>query len=109
MSFDIDLDPPPACVSGRDDLGGGARAATALTALAREEVTVVINGAEMVIDGVRDARHLGGAQRYFLCACGRRVWHLSLRADERPMCRRCAGNLDYRSRSTRRRGLNRVR
>jgi len=76
---------------------------------ARETVTVVINGAEMVIDVVRDARHLGGAQRYFLCACGRRVWHLYLRADERPMCRRCAGNLDYRSRYVRRRGLNRVR
>src|SRR5215831_20138767 len=70
-----------------------------LTALARETVTVVINGAEMVIDVVRDARHLGGdGQRYFLCPdCSRKVWHLYVR-DERLACRKCAA-LDYRSRA----------
>src|SRR5262249_16404723 len=80
-----------------------------LTALARETVTVVINGAEMVIDVVRDARHLGGdGQRYFLCPdCSRKVWHLYLRADHLT-CSKVAG-LDYRSRHVRRRGLNRVR
>jgi hypothetical protein len=80
-----------------------------LTALAREEITVVINGAEMVIDVVRDARHLGGdGQRYFLCPdCSRKVWHLYVR-DERLACRKCAA-LDYRSRHVRRRGLNRAR
>jgi hypothetical protein len=63
----------------------------------------------MVIDVVPDARHLGGdGQRYFLCAgCSRKVWHLYLRTDQL-ICSKCAG-LDYRSRSTRRRGLNRVR
>ena len=76
---------------------------------ARETVTVVINGAEMVIDVVRDARHLGGdGQRYFLCPdCSRKVWHPYVR-DERLACRKCAA-LDYRSRHVRRRGLNRAR
>ena len=79
-----------------------------LMALAREAVTVVINGAEMVIDVVRDARFLGGGQRYFLCPdCSRKVWHLYVR-DERLACRKCAG-LDYASKHTRRQGLNRVR
>jgi hypothetical protein len=73
-------------------------------------IRVVINGRPETIDVVCDARHLGGVQQYFLCwACSRRVWHLYLRADERPMCRKCAGNLDYRSQHTHRRGLNGAR
>src|SRR5262249_13160166 len=53
-------------------------------------VRVVVNGAEMVIGVVSEPRHLGGVQRYFLCACGRRVWHLYyVRAGERLVCRRC--------------------
>ena len=39
-----------------------------LTVPARETVTVVINGAEMVIDVVRDARYLGGDGQRTFCA-----------------------------------------
>ena len=107
--------PPSPRADGGATLGGSGGvdppATAPLTALARETVTVVINGAEMVIDVVRDARHLGGdGQRYFLCpTCSQKVWHLYVRADEQLACRKCAGPLDYRSRTTRRRGLNRVR
>ena len=96
-------------ISDRIKAGLAAAATAPLTALAREEITVVINGAEMVIDVVRDARHLGGdGQRYFLCPdCSRKVWHPYVR-DERLACRKCAA-LDYRSRHVRRRGLNRAR
>jgi len=91
-------------ISDRIKAGLAAAATAPLTALAREEITVVINGAEMVIDVVRDARHLGGdGQRYFLCPdCSRKVWHPYVR-DERLACRKCAA-LDYRSRHVRRRG-----
>jgi hypothetical protein len=73
-------------------------------------IRVVVNGKPETIETVSDPRHLGGAQRYFLCACGRRVWHLYyVRAAERLVCRRCAGPLGYRSKHTRQRGLNRAR
>src|SRR5262249_12894271 len=98
-------DVPRICIY---DLQGVAR--SPFTGFAREAtVDVVVNGAKMAIDVVCDARHLGGdGQRYFLCPdCSRKVWHLYVR-DERLKCRRCAA-LDYRSKHTRRRGLNRVR
>ena len=77
--------------------------------LAREELSVVVDGRPEVLEVVWDARFFGGdGQRYFLCpVCARKVFHLYLR-DERLACRRCSG-LDYRSRHVRRRGLNRVR
>src|SRR5262249_1272111 len=98
-------DVPRICIY---DLQGVAR--SPFTGFAREAtVDVVVNGAKMAIDVVCDARHRGGdGQRYFLCPdCSRKVWHLYVR-DEQLKCRRCAG-LDYRSKHTRRRGLNRVR
>lgn len=85
-----------------------------------EQVHVVINGRPAVLDVVCDARFLGGGQRYFLCPnpmCSRKVWHLYVQADEqadgqageRLACRRCVPGLDYRSKHTRRQGVNRVR
>src|SRR5215471_13980353 len=79
-----------------------------LTALAREELRVVVNGRSEVLEVVCDARFFGGdGQRFFLCpACSRKVQHLYLR--DRLACRQCSG-LDYASKHTCRQGLNRVR
>jgi hypothetical protein len=68
-----------------------------------------------VLEVVREPRYLGGdGQRYFLCpVCARKCQHLYLlpgrdsRVGTQAVCRRCAG-LTYRSRTTRRRGINRV-
>ena len=79
--------------------------------LARKTVTVAVNGAEMALDVVRDARFFGGdGQRYFLCpTCSRKVWHLYLPGDGgRLVCRRCA-DLEYASQHTSRQGINRAR
>src|SRR5262249_54444427 len=90
------------------DLRGVATAS--LTAFARETtVRVVVNDKPQVLDVVWEPRHLGGdGQKFFVCGCGRRVQHLYVRADEPLTCRRCA-RLSYRSKHTRRQGINRVR
>jgi hypothetical protein len=90
------------------DLRGVATAP--LTAFARETtVHVVVNDKPQVLHVVWEPRHLGGdGQEFFVCGCGRRVQHLYLRADKLLSCRRCAG-LSYRSKHTRRKGLNRIR
>jgi|SRR5262249_25208721 len=97
-------DVPRICVY---DLKKGA--AAPLSPSREATIRVAVNGTEMALDVVCDARFFGGdGQRYFLCPhCSRKVWHLYVR-DERLACRQCSG-LDYASRHTRRRGLHRVR
>jgi hypothetical protein len=90
------------------DVQGAATAP--FTAFARETtVRVVVNGKPQALDVVWEPRHLGGdGQKFFVCGCGRRVQHLYVRPDEPLSCRRCVG-LSYRSKHTRRQGLNRIR
>jgi hypothetical protein len=104
---------PRACVEDTPrisvyDLRGVA--AAPLSPLAREAtVRVVIDGRTETLEVVWEPRYLGGdGQRFFLCPCSRKVRHLYARADEPLRCRRCA-RLSYRSKHTRRQGINRVR
>src|SRR5262249_42826408 len=79
---------------------------------AREATIRVVIGKPPALEEVEHARFfVGDGQRYFLCsACSRKVQHLYVPPlqDERLICRKCAA-LDYRSRTTRRRGINRAR
>src|SRR5262245_18086853 len=71
-------------------------AAPCHTGVAREEVTVVINGKREVLEVVRQDR-IHGREGYWLCPqCGALRWHLYLR-DGELACRVCH-RLDYRSR-----------
>ena len=81
-----------------------------LSPLAREAtVRVLVDGRPEALEVVLEPRTYGGrGEAYLLCPdCSRKVFHLYVR-DERLACRQCHG-LDYASRHTRRRGLNRVR
>jgi hypothetical protein len=65
--------------------------------LARETVTVVIDGVEQLVEIVRQPRHLGGTQGYWCCPqCSALRSHLYV-LDGTLLCRVC-GKLDYRSR-----------
>src|SRR5262245_24748654 len=81
--------------------------------LARETLTLVIDGVEQPVEVERQARRYGGAQGYWRCpVCDRRCCHLFVVGNAptkrvstlltpvgSPVaCRLCAGPLDYRSR-----------
>src|SRR5215471_15396006 len=65
--------------------------------LAREAVTLLVGGFEQVVEIVRQPRHLGGTQAFWLCPkCSTLRAHLYVLAGELG-CRACL-HLDYRSR-----------
>jgi hypothetical protein len=74
-----------------------ARAAPLHAGVAREAVTLLVDGVEQVIEVVREPRHLGGTQAYWLCPqCEARRDHLYWHQGAL-LCRACH-KLDYRSR-----------
>jgi hypothetical protein len=66
--------------------------------VAREDVTVTLDGVEQVLTVVRQER-IHGSQAYWLCRCGSLRWHLYIRGSEIG-CRVCL-RLTYASQRTR--------
>jgi len=67
--------------------------------VAREDVTVTLDGVERVLTIVREER-IHGSQGYWLCnRCGAARWHLYIRGSE-IACRKCF-SLTYASQRTR--------
>ena len=65
--------------------------------LAREAVRVVVDGVEQVVEVVRQERHLGGQQGYWVCPrCAELRSHLFVLNGS--LCCRVCGKLSHRSR-----------
>jgi hypothetical protein len=68
--------------------------------LARETLTLLVDGVSQELEVVRQERHLGGTQAFWVCRCGALRSHLYV-VHGVLQCRAC-GSLSYRSRRVQR-------